>query len=122
MMVFRSVWSSLPVLFSIWLCGAVSVPPALSADPVEFYRSTVKPILVKSCYACHTQTKLGGLRIDQRSALTAGGVRGPAVVAGNPGKSLLYQAVAHQHPQLRMPPQGSLSAVEIAAIATWIEQ
>src|ERR1051325_8450230 len=99
-----------------------SIPLCAQADPVEFYRSKVRPILVKNCYACHTQNNISGLRLDDRSALLRGGRRGPAVTPGNPAASLLWQTLTHQHPLIKMPPQGQLNAEELAAIESWIEQ
>jgi hypothetical protein len=99
-----------------------SIPLCAQADPVEFYRSKVRPILVKNCYACHTQNSMSGLRLDDRSALLRGGRRGPAVTPGNPAASLLWQTLTHQHPLIKMPPQGQLNAEELAAIESWIEQ
>ena len=41
----------------------------------------------------HTDSRLGGLRVDSRDALLKGGKTGPAIVAGDPDKSLLILAV-----------------------------
>ena len=50
------------------------------------------------------------LLLDSRAAVLAGGDSGRAVVPGQPGKSLLVQAVRYEHSSLAMPPKGKLSA------------
>ena len=50
-----------------------------------------------------------GLRLDSREAVLKGGDSGPAVVPAEAEESLLIQAVAHTHAELKMPPSGKLS-------------
>ena len=83
----------------------IAAGPAASGDPpprddaaaVEFFEKKVRPILVDHCYACHSaDTKpAGGLRVDDRNGLLAGGNTGPAVVPGDPDESLLLRRVTH---------------------------
>src|SRR5262245_66129882 len=89
-------------------------------DPVDVFRTKVKPILEQSCFPCHTGTAMGGLRIDSREHLLKGGKSGPAVVPGRPAESLLYQAITHTHPRLKMPTQGKLAPEQVAALRMWI--
>jgi hypothetical protein len=70
-------------------------------------QSTALKILKTKCEACHGASQIAGLDLRKRESLLKGGSRGPAVVPGNAGESLLYQAAAHQG-DLRMPP-GSLA-------------
>jgi len=60
---------------------------------VEFFEKKVRPILVSHCYTCHAaDTKpSGGLRVDDRNGLLTGGNTGPAVLPGDPARSLLLQ-------------------------------
>src|SRR5256886_3863394 len=49
------------------------------------------------CHSCHSAsaTKLkGGLRLDSLDAALKGGDTGPAIIPGNPEKSLLVEAVS----------------------------
>src|SRR5208282_5623324 len=78
--------------------GAVGAGPADAAeangkaDPaaVEFFERNVRPILATRCQGCHGPAKQkGGLRLDARAAVLAGGSTGPAVVPGKPKESLL---------------------------------
>ena len=65
-------------------------------------------MLANNCYACHTNSEMGGLRVDSREALLKGGKTGPAVMPGDPEKSLLIQAV-RQTGELKMPKGGNSS-------------
>ena len=103
------------------MCSLVISAPSYAAQTDEFFELRVRPVLAKQCYACHTQSKLGGLRLDSRQAIVAGGTRGAAIVPGDPAGSLLIQAIRHDHAELKMPPQGKLSEGEIDGLAAWIK-
>ena len=102
-------------------CVVVLTSAGYAATEDEFFELRVRPVLAKNCFACHTQSKLGGLRLDSRERMVKGGGRGPAIVPGDSEKSLLLQAVRHDHAELAMPPQGKLSAEEVHDLAMWIE-
>src|SRR5882762_3756883 len=70
--------------------------PAGSGAPAdeEFFETRIRPVLAKNCFACHTNSQLGGLRVDSRDNLLKGGKSGPAVVPGKPDESLLIKAVS----------------------------
>ncbi|WP_031500477.1 PSD1 and planctomycete cytochrome C domain-containing protein [Bryobacter aggregatus] len=87
---------------------------------VEQFEMKVRPILAKSCYGCHTQAAMGGLRMDSREGLLQGGKSGAAVVEGKPEASLLIQAIEQTHDKLKMPPSGKLPQTEIDLIAKWV--
>src|SRR5215217_3142721 len=94
----------------------------LQSAPDEFFESRIRPVLAKNCFACHTNTQLGGLRLDSHDALLKGGKSGPAVIAGDAAGSLLMQAVRQTHPRLKMPPQGRLRPEELDNLAAWIDR
>ena len=101
-----------------------AAPPVGSTDPaaLEFFEKKVRPVLVDNCYNCHsanTNAK-GGLRVDDRGGLLAGGDSGPAVVPGHPESSLLLKAVAYHDADLKMPPKKELAAEQVANLTTWI--
>jgi mono/diheme cytochrome c family protein len=88
----------------------------------EFFENRVRPVLAGRCYSCHTTSKLGGLRLDSRAGLLAGGRSGPAIVPGKPDESLLIRAVTHADPNLQMPKGGGkLADREIADLADWVK-
>jgi hypothetical protein len=101
--------------------------PCLGAQPpappkeTEFFESKVRPVLADQCFRCHGGEKQkGGLRVDSRAAILKGGDLGPVIVPGQPEKSLLVQAVAHQG-DLKMPPSRKLSAQQIADLTSWVK-
>src|SRR6266511_4674452 len=62
----------------------------------EFFENRIRPVLVEHCYKCHSATSEkveGGLLLDTREGVLKGGDTGPAIVAGDPEKSLLIKAV-----------------------------
>src|SRR5262245_15086759 len=94
-----------------------STPAAQSAD---YFETKVRPVLASNCYECHTNERMGGLRVDSREALLKGGRSGPAIVPGDPDKSLLIRAV-RQTGTLKMPKGGQLNAEEIEALVQWVK-
>src|SRR5437667_12463767 len=91
-------------------------------EKIEFFEARVRPVLANNCYACHTDNKLGGLRVDSRVALLEGGKSGAAIVPGRPDESLLIKAVGHLDPKLKMPRGGAkLKDNEIADLRYWIQ-
>ena len=87
----------------------------------EFFETHVRPVLAQQCFACHTNTKSGGLRLDSRQDILTGGKSGPAVVPGDPDKSLLIAAVRHGA-TLKMPKSGTrLPDEQIANLTTWVK-
>jgi mono/diheme cytochrome c family protein len=103
--------------------GQLNVQPD-SANPAagEFFEMRVRPILSRNCFACHTNSALGGLRIDSREGLLKGGKSGPSVIPGKASESILIAAVERTHARLKMPPQGALKAEEVADLRKWIDQ
>src|SRR2546425_7213727 len=111
---------ALALLAAAPLLALGQTAPSESAA-LEFFEKKIRPVLIDNCYNCHsanTNSK-GGLRVDDRNGLIVGGGRGPAVVPGDPDKSLLMQAVRYTHAKLKMPlpPAKQLSAEEIADLA-----
>jgi cytochrome c553 len=94
-------------------------------DPaVELFEKKVRPILVGHCYTCHSAdtNSHGGLRVDDRNGLLTGGKSGPAVVPGDPARSLLIQRVTHKDAKQRMPKEGQpLTEAQIADLTAWIK-
>jgi hypothetical protein len=71
---------------------------------------------------CHNEElKDGGISFMDRDSLLKGGSRGPAIVPGMPGSSVLIQAV-RQEGELKMPPGAKLSPQDIATLTEWIER
>ena len=101
---------------------------ALADDKLTFFESKIRPVLAEKCYKCHSvkaaeQNKLkGGFYIDVREGLLRGGDSGPAVIPGQPEKSLLMQVIRHEIIDMQMPPKkAKLSDQQIADMAQWIK-
>ena len=61
--------------------GQPDEAPEFSDADLEFFESKIRPILVERCYKCHGPEKAspaGGLRLDSRPTILAGGDTGPA--------------------------------------------
>jgi hypothetical protein len=101
--------------------GQDSTPKNVSPQAVEFFETRIRPLLVKNCFACHTNARSGGLQLDSRESILKGGNSGPAVVPGDPDHSLLVQAVRHTQARLKMPPPGKLPETDIADLAAWVK-
>ncbi|NBX33806.1 DUF1549 domain-containing protein, partial [bacterium] len=112
--------------------AAPAKPEAKAEDKVdpaglEFFEKNIRPIFSEHCYKCHSAAEgvsKGGLVMDTRAALLAGGDQGPAVVPGNLKKSLLLVAVHQGDPELSMPPRKAgpkLSDAKIATLEKWIQ-
>ena len=101
----------------------VSSTFAAEPDPaaIEFFESKIRPIFVMHCFECHGKKKQGNLSLASREGWMTGGDSGPAVVPGDPEKSLLIRAVRQTDKDLRMPPKQKLTDTEIADLETWVK-
>lgn len=107
---------------ALWL----GVEPSSASDPgVDFFERKVRPVLVERCYECHSaqaQKLKGGLLLDTRDGVLKGGDSGPAIVPGNPEKSLLIKAVRYTRDDLQMPPKNKkLPDEQIADLEEWVK-
>jgi mono/diheme cytochrome c family protein len=116
-------------LTALMAAGVMAASVARAAEPtkaeLDFFENKIRPIFVNNCYKCHSHeaTKLkGGLSLEYRDTVLKGGETGPALVAGDPEKSLLIKAVRYLDPDLQMPPKGEkLSDTQITDLVTWIK-
>ena len=114
------------ILFSL-LCLLIDAPVEAAGPEtagLEFFESKVRPVLVEHCFKCHSDKapKLkGGLRVDSREALLAGGDNGPVLVPGMPEKSKLIEAVTFKNIDLQMPRDGKLPDAVIADLIAWVK-
>lgn len=70
----------------------------------------VLPILLLRCATCHgRQQQQGGLDIRSVDALLTGGESGPAIIPGDPGKSLILRRIHAEE----MPPRGDLAKYSV---------
>ncbi len=110
-----ATWSLAPI-------PSAAAEPKTPAEDVEFFEKEVRPILANRCQKCHGEkTQKGGLRLDSRAAVVAGGATGPAVVPHKPSESLLVDAINYGD-TYQMPPKSKLPAPEIATLTRWVER
>jgi cytochrome c553 len=124
-----SGWSFVAMVFLILSGGSnvaradapVKRADAPSVEAAEFFESRIRPILVEKCVSCHGPKKQSsGLRLDSREGVLKGGDSGPAALPSRPEESLIIQAVAHRHEELKMPPKGKLPDAEVAMLSQWV--
>src|SRR5215470_14917037 len=90
-------------------CARLASGAALTSTQIDFFETHVRPILAENCYKCHSRQAdrvKGELFLDSRDGVLKGGESGPALVPGDPEKSLLIKAVRYGDPDLQMPPKG----------------
>ncbi len=107
------------------LCVRQEPVPLANGDGAAFFESRIRPLLAEHCYECHSDRKThpkGGLRLDTRAGLLAGGENGPVIVPGDPEASRLVRAVRRSDPELEMPPDEELSDAEIADLIEWVRR
>src|SRR5437868_12233764 len=109
-----------PLLLVIALAGRGATP-----EDFQFFEKNIRPLFVENCYKCHSAESekiRGGLLLDTREGLLKGGENGPAIVPGDPEKSLLIKAVRYNDKDLQMPPKDKkLSEEKISYLVEWIK-
>jgi len=102
--------------------------PAFSAQDLAFFETNIRPVLVKTCYECHSADSKelkAGLALDARAAILKGGDSGKAAIPGRPEASLLIKSLTHADPDLKMPPDkhgGRLSDGVIENFSEWVRR
>jgi len=126
----RSVETMLQRLFSAGLLALAVVGSAtdkplekISPDQLAFFEKKIRPVLVAKCYQCHSaeaEKVKGGLLLDTREGLRAGGSSGHAIEPGNLSGSLLIAALRSDKKDQMMPPKERLSPEVIADFEKWV--
>ena len=120
-----AVMKTIPLAAVLTISGLVTgLRAAEPADGIAFFEKNVRPVLINRCYECHSHEKnkvKGGLAMDSKEALLKGGDAGPGLVAGDPEKSKIVEAIRYENQDLQMPPKAPLPASERAAIEAWIK-
>src|SRR5436305_11069630 len=121
----RGEWMKNWVL--IWALGlGLFVGAAHGENPddragIQFFETSIRPLLSENCYSCHGEKKQKGeLRLDSKSAAMRGGELGAVILPGKPDDSLLIKAVKYLDPDLQMPPKKKLSQRQIDDLCKWI--
>lgn len=115
-------------LAALSVVGLINNRPVHAADASSrtvddaFFESKIRPVLVEHCYECHSadaRPLQGGLRLDYRDGLLAGGDSGGAIDSEEPTASLLLRALRYDG--VEMPPSGKLPSSVIADFESWIK-
>ena len=99
--------------------------PKPTAEQLDFFEKRIRPVLVQHCYKCHSEESAktddlrGGLLLDSRAGLLAGGESGATIVPGNPEEGTLLGSLNYD--LYEMPPAGKLPDSVIADFRVWIE-
>lgn len=99
---------------AVCLFAAAAVVHAASPDSPDFFETRIRPLLAANCFACHTNSQLGGVRLDSREAVLK------VIVPGDPEKSALIAAV-RQTGKVKMPMGGKLKDAEIQDLTAWVK-
>jgi hypothetical protein len=102
----------------IYLMVLGAVRPATADDPPSF-QDHIKPLLQAKCSECHGgKARKADLDLTAPAGIRKGGETGPAIVPGQPDKSLLFEKV-HSG---AMPPKKTerLSAANVEMLRRWI--
>ncbi len=109
---FVAAWLSLP-------CRAGDPPAAAEVATAEMFDEQIAPLLARRCLECHNASdRKGELDLTRVESALAGGDSGPALVAGMPAESNLWQRVSADE----MPPKKPLGAAEKQQLRDWISQ
>ena len=117
-------YAAITLVAALLAASSYAEEPRPPAGRAVDFEADVRPILAKSCHACHGPDKQrGGLRLDRKRDALAGGDGGPAVVPGRPAASPLLRLVDGTNPENVMPPKGErLSAAQVGVLRAWVEQ
>lgn len=97
---------------------------AAEDPPVDFVK-LIKPILADRCVECHnSETLLGELNLENREHAFRNRKAGPAIVPGEPEKSMLYLALTLPPKDKKaMPATGHrIPKDEVNSIRQWIKE
>ncbi len=113
---------------AVSLCALVAISlltrtSSRADDGLTLFETRIRPVLVEHCQECHRSDGAaeGGLVLDHRAGMRAGGAGGPILVPGAPDQSRLLAILRHELPGLEMPEGGKrLDDDTLAAFSAWI--
>jgi hypothetical protein len=103
--------------------SAVAIRLPAQTPDFTLFENKIRPLLTNKCYGCHSsklRAPMGGLALDTKAGLLAGGATGKVIVPGKPQESRLMKALSYSDPNLQMPPTGKLADSVIADFEHWI--
>jgi hypothetical protein len=113
---------AVPLVLSMQAIADETTVSQPSPQEVDFFEKEIRPLLVTHCFECHSGSEAkGGLRLDSRPGIVAGGDSGPAFQSDSPDQSLILKAVRYNDSELQMPPQGALTATQVSMLERWVK-
>lgn len=107
-----------------WTFVALFCPCLWAQIPdASLFETKIRPVMAAKCYACHSsklKAPMGGLVLDTKAGMAAGGNGGPVITVEKPSASRLLTALRFTDPHLQMPPSGKLPETVIADFEAWI--
>ena len=98
-------------MLSVWVLGFLL---AAAGDEAA-------AVLEGRCVECHHKaSSKGGLDLSTRAALLRGGETGPAIVAGDPDKSLLWLLASRRQKPIMPHKRDKLPDAELRVLADWV--
>src|SRR3954451_25021958 len=107
---------------ALLLCGLIIASSARAQNKPVSYHKDIKPLFTATCNGCHRPEKSKGeLDMTTYAALLKGGKHGASVVAGDPGKSHLFEMISGPMPD--MPDEGDpLTPAQVSMVERWIKE
>jgi hypothetical protein len=135
----RTTWSRFSAIATLAITSLLLINPAQGEDgksgrtesndvaereQLEFFENKIRPLLIEHCFDCHGDGAAeAGLSLDSREGWQHGGDSGPAIIPGDPDKSLLIDAVRYNEERIPgMPPDSRLADKEIKLLEQWVKQ
>lgn len=112
-------------LLAVTLCLLTTTALRAEDADAKFFNEKILPVLKTHCYECHSQDAeevKGGLRLDTKARLRAGGSTGEIVKPGEPDESLLIKVLRYAEDDRQMPPRGKLDQAIIDVFVEWVKQ
>jgi len=106
------------------MVGAMSLEANNAPESIEFFEKRIRPVLAENCYECHSVEsgkRKGGLHLDNRASLRAGGDAGSVIDLEKPEASLLLTAISYHDADLQMPPEKRLPESVVEDFRKWLE-
>ncbi len=113
----------LALLVTALLFFPVDTLTAQEPKPADanYFPQYIQPVFEQKCFSCHSaDSGVSKLDLTSREGLMRGGANGPAAVAGDAERSLLYKSITHQSQPFMPMGMDRLSQQEIDRIAAWI--
>lgn len=105
-------------LASIGLMLCFGFAYAQNSNHADLFETKIRPLLVTRCGSCHgAKVQMGAVQLTSKDGMHKSGV----VVPGDPAASRLITALSYQG-KVKMPPDGKLTAQEMAAVTRWVAE